>query len=173
MDSGDIIAQEKLSIGEDEVLESLYQRMSILGKELLLKTLPKILDGSATYTKQDEEKVTFGYNITKEQEKIDFSKSKEEIKNLIRGLNPVPGAYCMLEEKRLKIYEVTIIETKKDYENYQNGEIVEIDKDGIICKCQNGLIKIEDISIEGKKRCKVRDFLNGINKKNLIGKVMK
>ena len=173
MDAGDIIAQEKLKIGEDEILESLYQRMSILGKELLLKTIPKILDNTITYTKQDEQKVTFGYNITKEQEKIDFSKTKEEIKNLVRGLNPIPGAYCYLEEKRMKIYEVSIIETKKDYDNYKNGEIIDIEKDGIICKCQNGLIKITDIAIEGKKRCKVHEFLNGTDKKNLIGKVMK
>ena len=173
MDSGDIISQEKLEIGEDEILESLYQRMSLLGKDLLLKTLPKILDGSATYTKQDETKVTFGYNITKEQEKIDFSKSKEEIKNLVRGLNPIPGAYCILDEKRMKIYEVLPLETKKDLNKYQNGEIIEIDKDGFICKCKNGIIKITDISIEGKKRCKASEFLNGINKKNIIGKVIK
>lgn len=172
MDSGDIISQAKLKIGEDEILESLYQRMSLLGKDLLLKTLPKILDGSAKYTKQDEDKVTFGFNITKEQEKITFSKTKEEIKNLVRGLNPTPGAYCILNKKRMKVYEVSTIDTKKDLTNYQNGEIIEIDKDGIICKCQNGLIKIKDIAMEGKKRCKVHEFLNGINKKSLIGKVI-
>ena len=172
MDAGDIITQEKLSIGEDEILESLYQRMSILGKELLLKTLPKILNGSVTYQKQDESKVTFGYNITKEQEKIDFSKSKEEIKNLVRGLNPTPGAYCILDGKRMKIYNLSTMNTKQDLTKYQNGEIIEIEKDGIICKCSNGIIKITDISIEGKKRCKASEYINGINKKNIIGKVI-
>ena len=172
MDAGDIITQEKLSIGEDEILESLYQRMSILGKELLLKTLPKILNGSITYQKQDESKVTFGFNITKEQEKIDFSKSKEEIKNLVRGLNPTPGAYCILDGKRMKIYNLSTMNTKQDLTKYQNGEIIQIEKDGIICKCSNGTIKITDISIEGKKRCKASEYINGLNKKNLIGKVI-
>lgn len=172
MDAGDIITQEKLSIGEDEILESLYQRMSILGKELLLKTLPKILNGSITYQKQDESKVTFGFNITKEQEKIDFSKTQEEIKNLVRGLNPKPGAYCILDGKRMKIYNLSITDQKQDLTKYQNGEIIQIEKDGIICKCSNGTIKIIDISIEGKKRCKASEYINGVNKKNLIGKVI-
>ena len=173
MDAGDIISQEKLTIGEDETLESLYNRMSMLGKKLLLETLPDIINRKATYTKQDENKVTFGYNIKKEDEKINFTKTKEEIKNLIRGLNPIPGAYCYLDEKRMKIFEVEIVSTTKDIDKYQNGEIVNIEKDGIICKCPNGFIKIKDIGLEGKKRCKVHEFLNGIKEKELIGKVLK
>ena len=173
MDAGDIISQEKITIGSDETLESLYNRMSMLGEKLLLETLPDIIDKKATYTKQDESKVTFGYNIKKEDEIINFTKTKEEIKNLIRGLNPIPAAYCYLDEKRMKIFEVEIVSTTKDIDKYQNGEIVNIEKDGIICKCQNGFIKIKDIGLEGKKRCKVHDFLNGINGKELIGKVLK
>ena len=137
MDAGDIISQEKIEIGENETLESLYNRMSLLGKKLLLKTIPSIINRTATYKKQDESKVTFGFNITKEQEKIDFSKTKEEIKNLVRGLNPIPGAYCYLEEKRMKIYEIEIVSAKKEYDKYKNGEIISTEKDSIICKCQN------------------------------------
>lgn len=173
MDAGDIISQTSLPIGEDEILDSLYERMSLLGKNLLLETIPNIIAGSATYQKQDETKVTFGYNITKENEKIDFSKTKEEIKNLVRGLNSIPGAYCYLEEKRMKIFEVIPVNSKKEFTTYQNGEIIELESDGFICKCQNGLIKVTDIGIEGKKRCKVHDYLNGIDKNKLIGKVLK
>ena len=173
MDAGDIITQEELEIGEDEILSSLYNRMSLLGKKLILETLPKILDNNIQCIKQDESKVTFGYNITKEEEKIDFSKTKEEIKNLVRGLNPIPGAHCYLEEKRMKIYEVIPIDTQKNISNIKNGTITEIEKDAIICKCNNGLIKITDIAIEGKKRCKVHDYLNGVDGKKLIGKVLK
>ena len=171
MDAGDIISQKELEIGPDENLDSLYQRMSILGKELLLETIPNIISGNVIYQIQDETKVTFGYNIKKEDEKIDFSKTKEEIKNLVRGLSTVPGAYCYLEEKRMKIYEVDTSE--KEINKYQNGEIIDIEPESIICKCSNGIIKIKDISIEGKKRCKVKDYLNGINKNKLIGKVLK
>ena len=173
MDAGDIISQESLTIGDDEILESLYKRMSILGRDLLLKTLPDIINHKASYTKQDESKVTFGYNITKEDEKIDFSKTSLEVKNKIRALNPIPGAYCYLDEKRLKIYEVSILQNNNLLDKYKNGEKIEIEKDGIICKCSNSLIKILDIAIEGKKRCKVKDYLNGVDKKNLIGKVLK
>ena len=173
MDAGDIISQEKLLIGEDETLESLYNRMSMLGKKLLLETIPGIINHTATFTKQDESKVTYAYNVKKEDEKIEFSKTKEEIKNQVRGLNPIPAAYCYLEEKRMKIYEIEIIPTEEKIDKYQNGEIIRIEKDGIICKCQNGLIKIKDIGLEGKKRCKVHEFLNGIKEENLIGKVLK
>lgn len=173
MDSGDIISQEALTIGEDEILSSLYKRMSLLGKELLLKTLPDILTNNVTYQKQDESKVTYGLNIKKEEEKIDFTKTKEEIKNLVRGLCPIPGAYCYLDDKRMKIYEVEVTNTNKDIEKYQNGEIIAIEKDNITCKCKNGLLKIKDIGIEGKKRCKIQEYLNGIKKEELIGKVLK
>ena len=173
MDAGDIISSKKLIIGDDENLESLYTRMSLLGKKLLLETLPKIINNKVTYKKQDESKVTFGFNITKENEKIDFSKTKEEIKNLVRGLNPIPGAYCYFEEKRMKIFEVKTIANKNDLKKYKNGEIVNTDSDGFICKCSNGYIKIIDIGIEGKKRCKVHDYLNGIDSKKIIGEVLK
>ena len=127
MDAGDIISQRKLTIEDDENLDSLYQRMSILGKDLLLETLPNIINNKATYTKQDETKVTFGFNIKKEEEKIDFSKTAKEIKNLVRGLSSIPGAYCYLDEKRLKIFEVEIIYNKKD-NNYENGSIIDTEK---------------------------------------------
>lgn len=173
MDAGDIISQEKLEIGNNENLDSLYQRMSLLGKKLLLETIPTIIKKTASYTKQNENEVTFGYNIKKEDEKIDFNKTNKEIKNLVRGLCSIPAAHCYLDEKRMKIYEVDIINKDIKEKNYQNGEIVLIEKDGIICKCQNGFIKILDIAIEGKKRCKIRDYLNGIDKNKLIGKVLK
>ena len=172
MDAGDIISQESLPIGDDEILDSLYERMSLLGRKLLLETLPKIINNEVEFKKQDESKVTFGYNIKKEDEKIDFNKTKKEIKNLIRGLNSIPGAFCYLAEKRIKIFEVILLDTNEDLSKKKNGEIIKIEKDGIICKCKDGLLKITDLGLEGKKRCKAKDFLNGINKENLIGKVL-
>ena len=168
MDAGDIISQASIKIDGNMVLDTLYEKMSYLGKELLLKTLPSILNKTCSRVKQDESKVTFAYNIKKEDQKIDFSKSSHDIKNLVRGLNSTPGAYCYLDNKRMKIYEVEILErtSSKDY-----GKIVKVDKDGFICVTADNLIKIKDIAIEGKKRCKSKDYLNGINKKELVGKV--
>ena len=168
MDAGDIISQDSIDISDDMTLGELYSKMSILGRDLLLKTLPSIIDGTCSRIVQDESKVTFGYNVSKDDAKIDFSSSAIDIKNLVRGLNPVPGAFCFLDSKRVKIYEVSVL----DEDSYGNfGEIVRVDKDGIVCNTKDKLIKILDIAIEGKKRCKVSEYLNGVYKKDLIGKV--
>ena len=172
MDAGDIIWQRSIERTDDIILDELYQKMSYLGKELLLDTLPSIIDGTNTLKKQDESQVTFGFNITKEDEKIDFNNSGINIKNKVRGLNSVPGAYCYLDNLRMKIYEVELEENKK-YKSNNIGEIVNVTNDSIVVLCNDSLIYIKDIAIEGKKRCKVKDYFNGIKKENLIGKVLK
>lgn len=171
MDAGDIISQRSIDIGEDEILDSLYQRMSILGCDLLLDTIPSIIDGAAKYSKQNEDEVTFGLNVRKEEEKIDFSKSVVDIKNLVRGLNSVPGAYCLMDDKRMKVYQVEIVSGK--YPDGNLGEIVAVTNDSMIVKCSDGYIKLLDIAMEGKKRCLVKDYFNGVKKESLVGKVLK
>ena len=169
MDAGDIISQSSLEIGEDEILDSLYERMSLLGASLLLDTIPNIIDGTAKYFPQNEEEVTFGLNITKEEEKIDFNKTAVEIKNRVRGLNSVPGAYTILDDKRMKVYKVMVDD--KDYKKGAIGEIVAVTDDAMVVKCLDGYVKILEIALEGKKRCLVKDYFNGVKKENLVGKV--
>lgn len=171
MDAGDIISQARIKITDDTILDTLYEDMSHLGAKLLIETLPSVLDKTATRTKQDENLVTFGYNITKQDEKIDFSKTPKEIFNKVRGLNSIPTAHTYLNGKRIKIYEVEPIEKKINNTNY--GEIVEIDKNSFTVVCKDGYVKILDIALEGKKRCKVKDYLNGIDKNKLIGSVLR
>lgn len=171
MDSGDIISQRSLDIGEDETLDSLYSRMSILGKELLLDTIPNILDRTVKYFPQNENEVTFGLNVRKEEEKIDFSKSCLEVKNLVRGLCSIPGAYCLMDDKRMKVYKVEIIDKK--YVDGEYGEIVDVSDEAMIVRCGDGYIKILDIALEGKKRCMVKEYFNGIKKNSLVGRVLK
>ena len=170
MDAGDIISQAKITIDDNMILDELYQKMSFLGRDLLLKTLPDIINGTCTRIKQNDTDATFGYNVKKEETKIDFTKNAIDIHNLIRGLNEVPGAFCYLDDKRLKIYEIEILEetSKGDF-----GKIIKVEKDGIIVTTKDKLIKIKDIAIEGKKRCKVKEYLNGIKKDELVGKVLK
>ena len=168
MDAGDIISQDSIKIDDDMILDDLYQKMSYLGRDLLMDTLPSIIDGTCKRIKQDESKVTFGFNVKKEDQKIDFTKSAKDIRNLVRGLNSIPAAYCYLDNKRVKIYD---IEIDKPYNGSRFGSIVAIDKDSIICSTKDNLIKIKELAVEGKKRCKTRDFLNGIKKEELIGKV--
>lgn len=169
MDAGDIISQRSLDIGCDEILDSLYDRMSVLGRVLLIDTIPSILDGSAKYLNQDENEVTFGFNVGKDMEKIDFSRSCVEIKNLVRGLNSIPGAYSILDGKRMKIYQVEILDSK--YNSGKCGEIVDVSRDGFIVQCGDGYIKVLEIALEGKKRIMVSDYFNGIKKESLLGKV--
>jgi methionyl-tRNA formyltransferase len=169
MDSGDIISQEEIEILKEDNLDTLYEKMSHLGAKLLIDTLPSIINGTNNRIKQNIDEVTFGYNITKEEEKIDFSKTSQEIHNQIRGLSSIPGAYCVLDNKRLKVYcsELTDKNT-----SLTPGTIVEIDKTGIYVSTTDKIIKFTDIKLEGKKRCHVKDFVNGINIKEYQGKVL-
>jgi len=170
MDSGDIISQESLTIEENDTLDEVYEKMSHLGADLLIKTLPSILEGTNNRIKQNESEVTFGYNITKEEEKIDFNQDIILVHNRIRGLSSVPGAYCFLEDKRLKVYKSIITNEKS---NKEPGTIINIDKAGISVSTKDYVIKLIDIKLEGKKRCLVTEFVNGIKKEEYIGKVLK
>jgi len=170
MDAGDIISQAELPIEENDNLDSLYKKMSYLGEELLIKTLPSIVSGTNNRIKQDESLVTYGLNITKEEEKINFDKSSYYIHNLIRGLSSIPGAYCFLDGKRLKIYESELTNIKS---NKNPGTIEKIDKRGMYISTIDNLIKITDIKLEGKKRFKINEFINGIKVDEYIGKVLK
>ena len=170
MDSGDIISQKEIAILDSDNLDTLYEKMSYLGRDLLMETLPSIIDGTNKRVKQEESEVTFGLNITKEEEKIDLNKPSTDIHNLIRGLSSIPGAYCILDDKRLKVYnsELTDIKSKKE-----PGIIEKIDKTGIYINTKDNLIKFTDIKLEGKKRCLVKDFINGIKIDEYIGKVIR
>ena len=168
MDSGDIISQRETKIEETDNLESLYNRMSLIGRDLLLDTLPSIIDGTNDRVKQNEEEVTFGLNVKREEEHIDFNKTCREVFNLIRGLCPVPGANAVIDGNEMKIYNA-IISDKKSKGKY--GEITNIYKNGIGVCCSDGEIILTDIKPFGKKRMDASSYLNGVNKDSLLGKV--
>ena len=168
MDSGDIISQRETEISDEDNLESLYDRMSLIGRDLLLDTLPSIIDGTNSRTKQNEEEVTFGFNVKREEEHIDFNKSSKDVFNLIRGLCPVPGAYAVLDGAEMKIYSAIINDKKV---SGKPGEITNIYKNGIgVCTGDLEVI-LSSIKPFGKKRMDAASYLNGVDKKSLIGKV--
>ena len=172
MDNGDIISQKSIEIEKDDNVGTLHDKLSLLGAELLMDTLPSIVSGQAGRMIQDEEEVTFGYNISREDEHINFNKTKIEIFNQIRGLNPWPVSYATLDDKEIKIYEAIIGEDT--YKEKSNGEIVKLYKDGIGIKVSDGEIILKIIQPSGSKKMSVKDYLNGIKEKNsLIGKVFK
>lgn len=170
MDSGDIISQREVKILDSDNLESLHDKLSEVGTSLLLDTLPSIIDGSNSRTKQNEDEVTYACNIKREEEHIDFSKTSREVFNLIRGLCPVPSSNAILDEKEMKIYKSTI--SSKNY-NGEYGEIVDITKEGIVVKTGDAAIILTEVKPFGKKKMDANSYVNGIGKNNLIGKVFK
>lgn len=166
MDAGDIISQRAIPLTNDMNLDIAYEKLAILGRDLLIETIPSIINGTNNRIHQDENKVTFGYNITKEEEKINFDDTSMNVYNKIRGLSSVPGAYAIINNKRMKVYSSTISDIKS---KNLPGVIKDIRNDGIYVNTKDYIIKLTDIKLEGKKRCQVHEFINGIKKEDYIG----
>lgn len=170
LDAGPILTQREINIEETDNMGTLHNKLSILGKELLMETIPLLVEGKITPKIQEETGATFASNIKREDEKIDFSKSSRQVFNLIRGLNPFPGAYTILETKIIKVWNSRI--GTNFYFDKHYGEIVAIYDDGIGVKTENGEIIITELQMEGKTRMFAKDFLNGLrDPKLLIGKL--
>ena len=171
MDSGDIISQRSIPITDSDNVGILWDKLSLLGRDLLIDTLPSIIDGTNERIKQDESLVTFGFNVKREEEHIDFNKTSREVFNHVRGLNPWPSAYAILDENEMKIYECDILD--KEFSTKTCGEIVDVTKDGIVVKTSDKSVVLKTIKPFGKKMMNARDYVNGVGKDNLIGKVLK
>ena len=171
MDSGDIISQRSIPITDSDNVGILWDKLSLLGRDLLLDTLPSIIDGTNDRIKQDESLVTFGYNVKREEEHVDFNNTSRKVFNHIRGLNPWPSAYAVLDDQEMKIYDSEILD--KDFSTKTCGEIVDVNKEGIVVKTVDGSIVLKTIKPFGKKMMNAKDYVNGIGKDNLIGKVFK
>ena len=165
MDTGDMILKEKVSIGENETTGELWDRLSKIGGELLVKTLKLIEDGNAPRTKQGED-YTIAPMLDKEMANIDWeNKTAEQIKNLIRGLNPIMGAYTFVNGKKLKIWKAQVVEENKilvSDNKIKNGDIVLADaKQGLFFKAKDGMLEAIEIQAENCKRMNAKDFLRG------------
>ena len=169
MDDGDIITQARVEITNEDTASSLHDKLSKLGSELLIETIPTIFNGTNVRTKQNEAEATYAPIIKPEDEKIDFSETSKEVYNRIRGLNSFPGAYTLLDGKRLKIWSSVILD--EYYTQKLDGEIVDTNKDGIVVKTGNSTILITELQPEGRARMKAIDFVNGYQG-NLIGKLL-
>lgn len=157
MDTGDILAQSACDIPSDMTADRLFERLSALGADLLIKTLGNIERGEIAPTPQDESLATYAPIITKEDGRIDFHKTADEIICLIRGLNVWPVAYAYSGDRRVKIYAADAVECSKAVP----GEIVSQDKQILIQCGGNTALSVKELQLEGSKRVSVRDFLNG------------
>lgn len=169
MDAGDIISQVETPILPTDNVGVLHDKLSEIGTELLLETIPKIVSGDINPIKQDEDEVTYAWNITREEEKIDFNRDTIDIFNQIRGLNPWPGAYTTLDGVVVKVYNSRISDSF--FTTRKNGEIGKVYDDGIGVSTNDGEIIITELQFAGKRRMTVKEYLNGVDPEKLIGKV--
>ena len=165
MDSGDIIKQRSIKITDEDNVGTIHDKLSVLGSELLIETLPSIFNGTNDRIKQDESEVTFAYNIKREEEKIDFNKTARDVFNQVRGLYPFPVAYTVINNEIVKICECKIGEKN-------SGEISTISNlynDGIGVMCKDKEVIITRLKPSGKKDMSAKDYLNGKRNEKLLG----
>ncbi len=170
LDSGDMILKKEVTIGEDETTGELWDRLSKIGANLLVETIKQIEEGKAPRIPQGDE-FTLAPMLNKKMSKIEWNtQTCSEIKNLVRGLNPIMGTYTNYDNKKIKIWEVkkfTFEEFESQYNNLkcsnkQNGEIILADnKKGLFVKTLDGIISIIEIQGENSKKMNILDFLRG------------
>ncbi|EMF0172364.1 methionyl-tRNA formyltransferase [Enterococcus hirae] len=171
MDAGGIYAQESLPITKQDDVGTMFEKLSALGKQLLLKTLPDILNGNLSPRPQDESKVTFSPNITREQEAIDWNKTAEEIDNQVRGMRPWPIAFTTYEQTRWKLLNVEALAEKTTAEP---GTIIKKDKKNLWIACgKQTVLAIKELQPAGKGKQAINEFLNGSGQQVMIGQQVK
>lgn len=171
LDAGDMISKVEVDILDSDNYESLHDKLSIAGRDLLKETLPNIFTGNIAPEKQDDSLATFARNILREDEKIDWNKSAREIFNQVRALDPTPGAFTYLDEDILKIWSSEVVELEENYSAEKVGTIIKHDKKHIYILCgENTVLKVKELQISGKKRMPVVNFLS--NKKDYVGTIL-
>ena len=168
VDAGDVLLEKETEIGKKETAGELFDRLAILGGEAIVEAISLVECGKATFTPQDESKVTHCSMINKGDGLVDFSKSAKEIDCFVRGMTPWPSAYTHIGEKTLKIFDVEKVElsdlqkSNDQFENAEFGEVVLADKNhGLIVKVADGFIRLHVIQLEGSKRMDDTQFLLG------------
>ncbi len=158
IDTGDMIEQKEVELAPEETGGSLFDRLAVAGAELCVHTMEEIEAGRAVYTKQEESEATHTGMIKKQFGKIDWTKPAVEIERLIRGLNPWPSAYTSLNGKTLKIWKASV---RLGGEKADAGKVVLVTKKEIGVQTGEGILVLEEIQMEGKKRMEADAFLRG------------
>jgi methionyl-tRNA formyltransferase len=159
LDTGDIILKKEIPIGEDENAEELHDRLSELGAVVLSETISMMIEGKIERIPQNNEEATYAPLMTKELGRIDWSRTAEEIKNLIRGTYPWPVAFSLYKGKRFKILSAQALDVNEKNEDY--GSISQVHKDSIFVSCGSGSLKILELQFENEKRMNVDAYLRG------------
>ena len=179
MDTGDILTQRTIPIAEDETGGGLFDKLSALGAELIVETLPKLERGEITPVPQDEDRATKCGKLSKDMGRIHWSDDADILRNLVRGLNPWPSAYTTLNKKSFKIWRAkALMELEfrqmakelgdgkdgvraKALDDKAYGTVMAVLRDSLVVLTGNGYLQLFEVQLEGKKRMPVKDFLMG------------
>ena len=164
MDAGDMIARRAIPIEETDNVGTMFEKLALVGRDLLLESLPSYLAGDLKPVPQDKNQVTFSPNISPEEERIDWTKTNRQLFNQIRGMYPWPVAYTLLNGERFKIYEATPVEGAG-----QPGEILAIGKKELIVAAGEGALSLKTVQPAGKPKMTIVDFLNGLGRQLSVG----
>ena len=164
MDAGDMISRRSIPITDEDNVGTLFEKLAIVGRDLLLDTLPAYLAGDIQPEAQDPSQVTFSPNIRPEEERLDWTKTNRQLFNQIRGMNPWPVAHTLWQGGRFKIYEAELADG-----DGQPGEILEIGKRQLLVATGEGALSLKTVQPAGKPKMTISDFLNGAGRNLAVG----
>lgn len=170
MDTGDMISKVEVVIEDNDTTETLHNKLQKVAVPLLMDTLPSIIAGTNKREKQNNDEATYAYNVSREEEHVDFNSTSKEIFNKIRGLNSWPGAYAILDDKNVKLWMCKI--NGKVYDKTP-GTIVNLSKEGMEVVTKDGSILITELQLPGKKKMSIKDFVNGNKREDYLNKCFK
>ena len=161
LDTGDILEQARIPLAEDETSDSLYEKLSILGAQLLTHTIPLLAAGEITPVRQDDAKATYAAMLSADMGEIDWTRSAGEIERLVRGLNSWPCARTQLKGRRIKIWASELAGEAEEGQQALPGTVVRLDRKGPVVLTGDGLLRLTELQPEGKKRMPADAFLRG------------
>lgn len=167
MDAGDMVSSASLPILDTDNVGTMFDKLAILGRDLLLKTLPDYLSGNLKPVPQDHSQATFSPNLSAEEERLDWSKPAREVFNHIRGMNPWPVAHTLLDGQRFKIYEAELAEGSGEA-----GQIIAKTKKALVVAAGEGALSLKLVQPAGKPKMPIVDFLNGVGRGLEVGDVL-
>lgn len=164
MDAGDMIAKASLPILDEDNVGTLFEKLAVLGRDLLLESLPAYIAGSLIAQPQDHSQATFSPNIQPEEEKLNWDRSSRALFNQVRGMCPWPVAHTFLDGKRFKIYEAQAVSGQG-----KPGEIIEKSKKNLVVATGGGALSLRVVQPAGKPKMPIVDFLNGFGRSLEVG----
>lgn len=159
LDTGPMVAVCKAPIGSSDTAGALFERLAVLGAQLMADTLPAIATGRATFTPQDEAQATLAPPLTKDDGHLDFSQPAERVSARARGVDPWPSAYALLDGAPIKLFGARVLATQADAAT--PGQVVSADREGLVVACGPGLLAFSEVQMPGRKRLPVEAVVAG------------